>query len=102
MKLKLHALSVIIFFMGLLFLGIYVYHSVEGWNYVDSAYFLVITATTIGYGDFVPITTLGKIITMGYSFLGMAFVFYMISLIIHYVFDKKVQKHFGPKNKRNR
>ena len=97
MKIKWHAIAVIFFFIGIILLGISLYHNIEGWSYLDSTYFLVMTATTVGYGDIVPITDLGKIITMVYSFLGIAFVFYMISLMTHYVFDKKVKKHLGKK-----
>ena len=91
MKIKWHAVSVVLFFAGMLLIGISVYHNVEGWNYLDSAYFLVMTATTVGYGDIVPQTIFGKIITMVYSFLGIAFVFYMISLMTHYVLDKRLK-----------
>ncbi len=60
-------------------------------GYLDSTYFLVITATTIGYGDIVPVTNVGKIVTIFYSFLGIATAFYAISLIIHYVFEKRMK-----------
>jgi len=71
--------------------GVYIYHSVEGWSYLDSTYFLVITATTIGYGDLAPQTDLGKIVTIFYSLIGIVIVLYLISLISHYVFEKKVK-----------
>ena len=92
MKIKWHTIAIVLFFIGALLVGISVYHSVEGWNYLDSAYFLVITATTIGYGDLTPQTSIGKIITMIYSILGIAFFFYMISLISHYVFERKLRR----------
>ncbi|WMW23389.1 potassium channel family protein [Methanolobus mangrovi] len=51
--------------------GTIVYHSVEGWRWLDSLYFSVITLTTIGYGDFAPVTDAGKIFTILYVFTGI-------------------------------
>lgn len=47
------------------------YRIVEGWSLLDSAYFSVVTIATVGYGDFVPHTALGKIFTIGYVFTGI-------------------------------
>lgn len=55
----------------MLSLGALFYHSVEGWGWVDSLYFCVITLSTVGYGDFSPQTAAGKIFTIIYIFMGI-------------------------------
>ncbi len=82
----------LVIFFGILFGGTIVYSNVEGWNTLDSAYFVVITATTIGYGDLIPQTDTGKIFTIFFSFFGVASVLYIISLISKLVFKKHVEK----------
>ena len=47
------------------------YHYVEGWRWLDSIYFSVITIATIGYGDIVPKTDPGKVITIIYVLCGL-------------------------------
>ncbi len=56
---------------GVLWIGTFFYHFVEGWGWLDSLYFCVITLATVGYGDFSPHTPLGKIFTMIYVFIGI-------------------------------
>ena len=91
MKIKWRSTLLVASFILLLIGGTFIYHSVEGWSYLDSSYFMIMTATTIGYGDIVPQTSVGKIITMFYSMVGIAFMFYIISLISHSIFDKRIQ-----------
>ncbi len=47
------------------------YWWVEGWKPIDAIYFSVITIATVGYGDFAPHTTLGKLFTMAYVLCGL-------------------------------
>jgi len=102
MRIRWHAIFIIIIFVLVIFVGIHVYHSVEGWNYLDSTYFLVITATTIGYGDITPQTDLGKIITIFYSFIGIVSVLYFVSLISNYIFERKFNKKIKKIDNKNK
>jgi len=69
-------------------LGTIVYHYIEGWSWLDSLYFSVITLTTIGYGDFSPQTDLGKIFTLLYIVVGVALILGFFNyLMLH--FNKK-------------
>ncbi len=40
------------------------YNATEGWGWLNSLYYVVVTLGTVGYGDFVPTTDIGKIYTM--------------------------------------
>ena len=52
----------------LLLSGSVFYMRFEGWSFVDSLYFCVMTMTTVGYGDFTPTTNLSKSFTIIYTF----------------------------------
>lgn len=72
--------------------GMFAYHSLEGLSYFDALYFSFITLTTIGYGDFVPVTTLGKVFTMGYGLLGIGIVSLFIAMVAKHYISKKQEK----------
>lgn len=55
----------------LLAIGTTFYHTIEGWSWVDSFYFSVITLSTVGYGDFSPATVAGKLFTTLYILMGL-------------------------------
>ncbi|WP_367396959.1 potassium channel family protein [Ruegeria atlantica] len=47
------------------------YRYVEGWSWLDSIYFSVVTISTVGFGDFSPETAAGKIFTIFYIIVGL-------------------------------
>jgi len=61
--------------------GAVIYHWLEGWSWLDSFYFVVITLTTIGYGDFSPTTPLAKLITIFYSLNGVIMLLVLFDLV---------------------
>ena len=64
--------AVFIWMLIILLLGTVFYHFAEGWSWLDSFYFSVITLSTVGYGDFSPTTAIAKIFTSAYIFLGIS------------------------------
>lgn len=56
---------------GLILVASSFYWYFEGWTFLDSVYFSVITIATVGYGDFSPQTAAGKIFTIFYVFCGL-------------------------------
>lgn len=75
-----------------LLLGTIVYHHLEGWGYIDSLYFSIITLTTIGYGDFFPQTTEGKLFTIFYIFLGIGIILAFINTLYHHFQNEQQQE----------
>ena len=43
----------------------------EGWSWLDSYFFTVVTLSTVGYGSLVPATAFGKIGTTVFIFVGL-------------------------------
>jgi voltage-gated potassium channel len=72
-------------------MGTLIYHYLEGWDYLDSLYFSLITLATIGYGDFSPQTAGGKMFTIFYIFLGVGIILAFINTL-YYHFAKEQQK----------
>lgn len=65
---------------------------IEGWAVVDSAYFSVITLTTVGYGDFSPQTTAGKIFTIVYVLVGLGVLVSFLSAVAGHAVEARIER----------
>jgi voltage-gated potassium channel len=65
----------------LLLSGTIAMNRIEGWAIVDSFYFSVISLTTVGYGDFTPQTTLGKLFSAFYVLGGIGVIVAFINAL---------------------
>ena len=60
-------------------ISIIFFHIIEGWNFLDAAYYTTVTLATVGYGDFTPKTSLGKIGAIVLIFAGVSTALYVIT-----------------------
>ncbi|MGL4279163.1 MAG: potassium channel family protein [Albidovulum sp.] len=51
--------------------GTIFFHYWEGWAWVDAWLFTVVTVSTVGYGNVVPATTIGKLVASGMIIAGI-------------------------------
>ena len=90
----------------LIMIGTLVYPGIEGWSYLDSFYFTAMTLTTIGFGDIVPVTDIGKIFTVFFSIGGVAIVLFVLSGMLGKYFmhqastNRTIYRRLLPKKKR--
>lgn len=66
------------------FSGALIFSHLEKWSFINSLYFVIMTATTVGYGDLTPTTHLTKIITMIYALSIIPFMLYIFSIIAEF------------------
>ncbi len=71
----------VVLVVSILVSGTTFYSFAEGWSLVDSFYFSVTTLTTVGFGDPAPATTLGKLFTVVYIFVGLGVIGGFISVV---------------------
>ena len=74
-------------------IGTVFYRYVEDLAWIDSLYFSVITLTTVGYGDFTPTTTAGKVFTMGYVLVGIGVLVALVTEIGGQLVDARKQSN---------
>ncbi len=86
-------LTVAIVFLLSWLIGTFFIHRFEaghpiGESYFDAFYFTVITTATIGFGDLVPITTAGKVVTMAYAIFYVPLFLYTMNILFQSRFDR--------------
>lgn len=60
-------------------IGAAFFRLVEGWSWLDSAYFSIVSMTTVGDANMAPSTGLSKVFTMVYSVAGIGLMLAFVS-----------------------
>ncbi len=63
--------TIILSLIGVVLIGTVFFRLIEGWSWLDSYFFTVVTISTVGYGELVPATAAGKIATTVLIFVGL-------------------------------
>ena len=67
----------------------------EGYHVTDALYLTIITVATVGYGDMVPHTAGGKILTVVLVLVGVSFVMYMFGKIVEAMVEGGLREILG-------
>ncbi|MBY6115712.1 potassium channel family protein [Mameliella alba] len=68
---RLRLLTLLLTLVLIIFGGTVFFRHVEGWSWLDSYFFTVVTLSTVGYGELVPQTAVGRIGTTVFILLGL-------------------------------
>lgn len=60
---------------------------IEGWDFTDSLYMVLITLTTVGFGEVRPLSPLGRNFIILFLLVGVATVGFSISTVVNYLFE---------------
>jgi len=59
---------------------------------LDALWWCVATVTTVGYGDVVPVTNLGRIVAIVYMFYGITVIAILLAVITNTFYKKRFEK----------
>jgi hypothetical protein len=76
-----HIIGAILLFFSIVVIGAAIIGSIENWDYLNSFYMMMMTATTIGFGDITPHTGAGKMFVSFYSLLSVGSFLYIFAII---------------------
>jgi voltage-gated potassium channel len=71
------------------------FHYIEGWSWFDSFYMVVITFSTIGYGEVHPLSYAGRVFNVGLIIAGVVVVFLLIGALTQALLEFELGKVFG-------
>jgi voltage-gated potassium channel len=86
LKKKVYLATFLLFVV--LFLGIIGFRLISNYSWIDALYMTVITITTVGFGEVIPLDDQSKIFTIFLILISIIVVGYAISIITEYILSK--------------
>jgi voltage-gated potassium channel len=71
------------------------YMLIEHWSFLDALYITVITITTVGYREVIPVSEKGRIFTIFIIFSGMGIIAYILGIVAQAMIDFQVRSIIG-------
>src|SRR5271157_2636870 len=91
-----HKLKLTLFILfTVLIVGTLGFYFIEDWSLIDSFYTTITTVATVGYGDFTPKTTEGKIFTVIIIIFGVGTMLYSFSQVTESIVENRLRRILG-------
>ena len=87
----------LVFFAGILVIGIIGFMALENLSFYDATYLAVVTIATVGYGDIVPKTPAGRMFTCLFIVIGVGMAYYTFTLVISMSIEGRLKDFLGRK-----
>ncbi len=88
-----HVRTVILALLALIVIGAAVIAAVEDMPIGDALYFAFITGLTVGFGDLVPHTGIGRVVAVLIGVVGMLFTGLVVAAAVHAVGESWAELH---------
>jgi voltage-gated potassium channel len=85
----------LIMLVALIAFGTVGYYTFENMPFFDAFYMTIITISTVGFSEIVPLTRVGRTITVVIIILGISVGTYTIGIIVQWLVGGELQKIFG-------
>ncbi len=87
----------LVMLLALVGLGTFGYYIFEPMPLFEAFYMTIITMSTVGFSEVIPLTTVGRVITVLIIILGITVGTYTVSIIVQWLVGGEIQKVFGRK-----
>jgi len=87
-----HFIIALIFLLIIITGAVFVFHFTEGFSYLDSLWLIIVSVSTVGYGDIVPHTVAGRITTMVVILSGVWLFAYVLGTFLASLIEGEIKQ----------
>jgi voltage-gated potassium channel len=78
--------------VGVFVVGTLGYRFIEGWSFLDSLYMTTITVGTVGFGEVHPLSSYGRVFTIGLIIAGVGALGFAFGQLVEFFFEGRIQE----------